>query len=954
MIDLLSNLEKTTIRPSIDSLHTYTTIYTDNMPKKPSLLLVDGSSYMYRAFYALPNLRNSQGEPTGAVYGMVNMLRRLVIDFPESTHRVCVFDAHGKTFRDELYADYKATRSSMPDDMRLQIGAINSIVSALGWHILSVPNVEADDVIGTLSVQASQQGYDTVISTGDKDMAQLVNSNVLIVDTMKHVCMGIKEVEAKFGVLPERIVDYLALIGDISDNIPGVYKCGPKTALNWLKIYGSLDHLMAQSHEIKGVVGEHLRQAIECNQFDLTRQLLRIKCDVDLSMYLHSDNPLDSLKTPLPDFSVQKQLFSQLGFKTWLRELDDGHIAVMEPMPSQSLFISDTSSNRYDIIYTESEFQHWFNRIQKAHLVAIDTETDSLNVWKARLVGLSFCYENGVAAYIPLGHNYPDVPQELPLLFVLNTLKPWLESDAIHQQKILQHAKFDMHIFANYGIQLRGVAHDTLLAAYVIESHKRNHLNALAERYLGKKGITYEDLCGKGVKAITIDQVDISRVAAYAAEDADFTWQVHHAMQPIIQADKGLTAIYHLEIASQPILFEIERTGVTIDSDQLRVQSHKLGKQLLALEQAAYVIANQPFNLNSPKQLGDIMYTQLGYPIQNRTPSGIPSTDEETLHVLVNLLDNQGRPCTLASIILQYRSLAKLKNTYTDPLPMLIEASTGRIHTHYAQAAVITGRLSSSEPNLQNIPIKTAQGRCVRQAFIAPANHQLLSVDYSQIELRIMAHLSQDTALIQAFKNGMDIHRVTAADLFNIPIEKIDTVTNEQRRYAKTINFGLIYGMSAFGLANALGISNSEAKVYIERYFSVYTGVKNYMSAIKLQAKNQGYVSTILGRRIYLPDINANGPKRTAAERAAINAPMQGTAADLIKQAMVDIAHWLKRECLHSKILMQVHDELVLEVPDNELEIIKVQVPQLMSKVLALEVPLIAQVGIGKNWDSAH
>ncbi len=941
-MDLFSNLEPQTIT-------------IDSSSQKQVLLLVDGSSYLYRAFYALPNLRNQAGEPTGAVYGVVNMMRRLAADFPQATHRVCVFDAKGKTFRDDLYSEYKATRSQMPDELCSQIESVHAIVAALGWHVLIVPAVEADDVIGTLVVQAAAVGCDTVISTSDKDMAQLVNSTVLLVDTMKQERMGVAGVEDNFGVPPERIIDYLSLIGDTSDNIPGVHKCGPKTAVKWLQTYGSLDNLIMKAHEIKGVVGESLRQAIANNQFALTRQLLTIKCDVDLTAYI--DN-FDALKTPAPNLLVQRTLFDQLGFRTWLRELTgDAHsipVGDARVFADKPHLLVIAATVQYETILTLPDLHRWLDKIQAAPLVAIDTETNALGAWKAHLVGISLCCETGIAAYIPVGHTYSDAPEQLPLSLVLSLLKPWLESDAVHQQKILQHAKFDMHVFANHGIQLRGVAHDTLLAAYVLESHKRNNLSALAERYLGKKGIAYEDLCGKGTKAITIDQVSIEQVAVYAAEDADFTWQLHHLMLPIIQADEGLTAVYALEIASQPVLFDIERTGVKIDTQLLHAHSHELSIELLDLEQQAHSIANQPFNLNSPKQLGDVMYQQLGYPIQSKTATGAPSTDEDTLQALVHAKDSNGQPCLLPAVILQHRSLAKLKNTYTDPLPTLIEPRTGRVHTHYSQAAVITGRLSSSEPNLQNIPIKTVQGRRIRQAFIATSGCQLVSVDYSQIELRIMAHVSQDSALIQAFNAGVDIHRATAAEIFGVSSDAIHTVTNEQRRYAKTINFGLIYGMSAFGLANALGISNTEAKGYIERYFARYTGVKAYMSRIKLEAKAQGYVSTVLGRRIYLPDINANGPRRAGAERAAINAPMQGTAADLIKQAMVNIAAWLKLNQLNSKIIMQVHDELILEVPDNELEIIQKTIPSLMTNALTLTVPLIAEVGIGKNWGLAH
>jgi DNA polymerase-1 len=666
--------------------------------------------------------------------------------------------------------------------------------------------------------------------------------------------------------------------------------------------------------------------------------------------------------------AVQREMFDKYGFRTWLRELtgDDtsqpsGDVRVATVMPA-------AVATAYETVLTLADLQRWLAIIAAAPLVALDTETTALGAWQARLVGISLCCENGVACYIPVGHTYGGAPEQLPLDVVLNALKPWLESDLPTQQKVLQHAKFDMHVFANHGIALRGVAHDTLLAAYVLESHKRNNLGALAERYLGRKGTAYEDLCGKGAKAITMDQVDIERAAHYAAEDADFTWQLHHILQAAIHADTtadttakavtGLARIYALEIASQPVLFAIERTGVKIDTQQLNTQSTELGVALLALEQQAYAIAEQPFNLNSPKQLGDIMYEKLGYPIQSTTASGAPSTDEDTLHTLANSVDSAGQPCLLPAVLLEYRGLAKLKNTYTDTLPTMLEPKTQRIHTHYAQAAVVTGRLSSSEPNLQNIPVKTAQGRRIRQAFVAPTGSHIVSADYSQIELRIMAHVSQDAALIAAFKAGVDVHRATAAEIFGVAPDALDSVTSEQRRYAKTINFGLIYGMSAFGLANALGISNTEAKGYIERYFARYTGVKQYMERTKVEAKAQGFVATVLGRRIWLPDIAANGPRRGGAERAAINAPMQGTAADLIKLAMIDIHAWLtaenRAERLNSRIIMQVHDELVLEVPDAELALMKREIPQRMAAVASLAVPLLAEVGVGADWDAAH
>ena len=921
-------------------------------PAPQTLLLVDGSSYLYRAFHAMPDLRNNQGAPTGALYGIINMMRRMTADYPKSTHRVCVFDAKGPTFRDELYPDYKATRSPMPDDMRLQIEPIHAVVAALGWHVLNVPGVEADDVIGTLAVQAAARNCQTIISTGDKDMAQLVNAQVLLVNTMTNERMGRAGVEDKFGIPPHLIVDYLALIGDTVDNIPGVMKCGPKTAVKWLLEYGSLDGVIANAASIGGAVGENLRQALP--QFPLTRALLTIKCDVDLTAHAAS---FDALQTPPQNLDVQKHIFDTYGFRTWFRELagenanPSGDARIRSSTAAPSTNAADATSEapppppavpaNYETIFTEAALQAWLAKIQAASLVALDTETNALGAWQARLVGISLCVAAGEACYIPTGHTYGGAPEQLPLELVLATLKPWLESD---KPKVLQHGKFDMHVFANHGIALKGVAHDTLLAAYVLESHKRNNLGALAERWLGRKGVAYEDLCGKGASAITMDQVDVERAAHYAAEDADFTFQIHALQQPVIQADAGLARIYALEIVSQPALFDIERTGVLVNAAMLQAQSAEIGATLMGLEKQAYDIAGQPFNLNSPKQLGEVMYDKLGYPAKNKTATGAPSTDEDTLQELA--LDYP-----LPKVLLEYRGLAKLKSTYTDKLPSSIEPRTGRVHTHYAQAAVVTGRLSSSDPNLQNIPVKTLEGRRIRQAFVAPAGSHIVSADYSQIELRIMAHVSQDPALIKAFLDGEDVHRATAAEVFGV---QVGEVTSEQRRYAKVINFGLIYGMSAFGLASNLGIGNTEAKNYIDRYFSRYVGVKQYMDRTKLEAKSKGYVSTVFGRRLWLPDINASGPRRGGAERAAINAPMQGTAADLIKMAMVNINDWLKAEGLASRIVMQVHDELVLEEPEGELEMIQREVPKRMAVVAELAVPLLAEVGVGGDWDGAH
>lgn len=917
-----------------------------------TLLLVDGSSYLYRAFHALPDMRNAEGAPTGALYGIINMLRRLRNDYPAS-YVACVFDAKGKTFRDDLYPDYKATRKSMPEDLALQIEPIHAAVRALGWPILMVEGIEADDVIGTLSVQATAAGLDTIVSTGDKDMAQLVNEHVTLVNTMSNEVLDIAGVTAKFGVPPERIVDYLSLIGDTVDNVPGVEKCGPKTAVKWLTAYGSLDGVMANADKITGVVGENLRKALDW--LPQGRVLVTVKTDCDLSQHMQSI--LESLTMQPQDKDVLKDIFTRYNFRTWLRELGDGGEAGAStaPMagasaaagleaPAQGGLFAAASKVEYETVLTDAQLDQWIARINAAELTAVDTETTSLEAMQAELVGISLCCEAGRAAYIPVAHNYQDAPAQLAREHVLQKLKPWLE-DAT-KPKLGQHLKYDSHIFANYGIRLAGIKHDTLLESYVFESHRPHDMDSLAARHLERKTITYAEVCGKGASQIGFNEVAIERATEYAAEDAEVTLALHQAMWPQIEHDEKLRFIYEkIEVPTSVVLQKIERNGVLIDSDRLGQQSHDLGKRMLEIEQQAYDLAGQPFNLNSPKQLGEILFGKLELPVVKKTASGAPSTDEEVLQKLAE-------DYPLPKVLLDYRGLAKLKSTYTDKLPKMINPATGRVHTNYAQAVAVTGRLSSNEPNLQNIPIRTAEGRRIREAFIAPEGSVIVSADYSQIELRIMAHISEDENMLKAFANNEDIHKATAAEIFGIAPEQVES---EQRRYAKVINFGLIYGMSAFGLAGNLGIERSAAQMYIDKYFMRFSGVKRYMDETRLQAKARGYVETVFGRRLWLPEINSpNGPRRQGAERAAINAPMQGTAADLIKLAMIAVQDWLESTGMHSRMIMQVHDELVLEVPQQELDRVREKLPELMKNVAELKVPLLAEVGIGKNWDEAH
>ncbi|HSI44598.1 MAG TPA: DNA polymerase I [Methylophilus sp.] len=917
-----------------------------------TLLLVDGSSYLYRAFHAMPDLRNSANEPVGAIQGVLNMLRRLHKDYP-AEYSACVFDAKGKTFRDDLYPEYKANRVSMPDDLRVQIEPLYETIRAMGWPLIIEDGVEADDVIGALAKQAEKEGIKTIISTGDKDITQLVNEHITVVNTMRDAfrktddVLDIAGVENKFGISPSKIIDYLILVGDTSDNVPGVEKVGPKTAVKWLTEYGSLDNIVANADNIKGVVGDNLRKALPW--LPTARELITIRCDVGVCEHF------DDLIQQAPDVEKLHTLFDHFEFRTWKRELDklsDGSTSrtasATSPPPSAPVatkndYVPDTR-RQYQAVFTEAELDSWLARLQKAELVCFDTETTSLDPLQAKIVGVSFSVTPGEAAYVPLTHDYFDAPAQLPFNNTLEKLKPILENPAI--KKVGQNLKYDMHVLANHGIQLQGVAHDTLLQSYVFESHKGHGMDELSERHLGISPIPFEAVAGKGAKQVSFNQVTVEQASEYAAEDADITLQLHRALYPQVAESSKLDFIYaQIEMPSMLALQRMERRGVLIDSHMLNRQSNEIGLRLMELEKQAFELAGQPFNLGSPKQLQEILFGKLGIKPLKKTPSGVPSTDEDVLQELA--LDYP-----LPKVLLEYRGLAKLKSTYTDKLPKMINPATGRVHTNYNQAVAITGRLASSDPNLQNIPVRTAEGRRIREAFIAPPGSHIVSADYSQIELRIMAHLSQDAGMLSAFANNEDIHRATAAEIFGVEKTVVD---NEQRRYAKVINFGLIYGMSAFGLAQNLNIERSAAQSYIERYFARYPGVRQYMSETRELAKQQGYVETIFGRRLWVPEINsANGNRRAGAERAAINAPMQGTAADLIKLAMIAVDKWLTEEKLQTKLIMQVHDELVLEVPDAELALVKQQLPLLMQSVATLDVPLLAEVGIGNSWESAH
>ncbi|PIT42937.1 DNA polymerase I [Snodgrassella alvi] len=931
------------------------------MQKK--LLLVDGSSYLYRAFHALAPLTSPTGMPTGALYGVLNMLRRLRMDTAHD-YACCVFDAKGENFRHQMYPEYKANRPPMPEDLRPQAEALPELVKLMGWPVLSVSGVEADDVIGTLSCMAQQAGYEVIISTGDKDMAQLVNNQVTLVNTMSNEKLDITGVIEKFGVKPEQIIDYLSLIGDKVDNVPGVDKCGPKTAVKWLKEYETLQNIIQHANDIKGKVGENLRHAIP--KLPLSYQLITIKTDVNLQDVL--PRGLEDLKRQKPKWQELIPNFQELGFKNWLKEaqthLDEHHLSDSKELTgdmfaeSEIIKNSGTDNNatstetdylrnipkQYSAITTNEQLTELKTQLENAQTIALDTETDNLDAMKANLVGISIALEPGKAFYIPVGHPPTAVNEQLPLETVLNCLKPYLESNKLG--KIGQNIKYDQHVLANYNIGLNGIIGDSMLASYIVESHLGHSLDELALRHLNWQTIKYEDLCGKGAKQICFSDVPLDDAVNYAAEDADVSLRLEILLRQQMNSAQ-LELYHHLEIPIERILFLMERTGVLIDRQELTQQSHELGNQLIKLEEQAYQLAGQPFNLNSPKQLQAILFDKMGIPTTGlkKTSSGAISTNEAVLEKLA-------MDYPLPKLILQTRTLAKLKSTYTDKLPQLINSQTGRVHTTYAQAVAITGRLASNNPNLQNIPVRTEEGRRIRKSFIAPPDQLIVSADYSQIELRIMAHLSKDATLIDAFQNNEDIHKRTAAEIFSTSQNEI---TAEQRRYAKTINFGLIYGMSEYGLAKSLGIELQAAQHFISRYFSRYPGVHEYMEKTKEQAFQHGFVETLFGRRLYLPGLkSSNGTERAGALRAAINAPMQGTASDLIKRAMIAVQDWLEQQNMQSKLIMQVHDELVLQVTESELSDVMHQLPKLMSAVAKLSVPLIADVGSGHNWEEAH
>jgi len=919
-----------------------------NASPTPLLLLVDGSSYLYRAFHAMPDLRGPEGQPTGAVHGMVAMLRQLRERHP-AAHAACVFDASGPTFRDAWYPEYKAQRAPMPEELRAQIPLIHEVVRLLGWPVLTVPGIEADDVIGTLARLGEASGHAVLISTGDKDLAQLVTPQVTLINTMSNERLDPLGVLAKFGVPPSAIVDYLTLMGDAVDNVPGVDKVGPKTAAKWLAEYGSLDGVVAAAGAIKGVAGENLRKALDW--LPTGRKLVTVKCDCELSEHLQPWPSVEGLAFGASDHAGLLAFTTRHGFKSWKRELEGqggGATAAAEPAPgaapaqAPSLPPPPVQDRRYETVLSWEAFERWLQRIEAAELVALDTETDSLSNLEARIVGISFSVEPFEACYIPLRHAGMDAPAQLPLDEVLARLKPWLEDP--ERRKLGQHVKYDSHVFANHGIAVQGYAHDTMLQSYVLEAHRSHGLEALAERELGRKGLSYEDLCGKGAHQIPFAQVDVARAAEYSCEDSEMCLAVHRRLFP--RLDDKLRWVYEqIEMPTSALLCRVERNGVLIDTAMLQQQSHELGQRLVRLESELHELAGQPFNIGSPKQIGEILFGKLGLPVKKKTATGAPSTDEEVLTELA-----QDFP--LPAKILEHRSLAKLKSTYTDKLPQMVNAHTGRVHTHYAQAVAVTGRLASNDPNLQNIPVRTLEGRRIREAFVAPPGHQIASADYSQIELRIMAHLSEDPGLCSAFAAGEDIHKATASQVFGTPLAE---VSGEQRRAAKAINFGLIYGMGAFGLAAQLGIDTKAAKDYIDQYFARFQGVRRYMDETRAAAKAQGFVETVFGRRLWLPEINGgNAMRRAGAERQAINAPMQGTAADLIKLAMLAVQRELDAQGLATRIVMQVHDELVFEVPDDELSWLRAEVPRLMAGVASLKVPLLAEVGAGASWEAAH
>ena len=908
-----------------------------------TLLLVDGSSYLYRAFHALPELKNKDNHPTGVIYGVLNMLRLTHSQFP-SDYSVCIFDAKGKTFRNDIYSEYKANRPKMPEELAIQIEPLKKAITAMGWPMMIKDSVEADDVIGTLSKQANANKIKVIISTGDKDLAQLVNNDTKLINTMTNEELDIDGVQNKFGVPPSSIIDYLTIIGDKADNVPGIEKVGPKTALKWLNEYKSLEKIVKNSEKFGGVVGENLRKSIDW--LPTAKDLITIRCDLDIKVNW------DEFIKKEPNNKILQEIYKEFNFSRWLQDLEkkgsDGYKSAEDDLkntiPTNKDFNFNNKRN-YITINDEQTLDKWIEAIEAKKIIAIDTETDSLNVMIANLVGISISIDSGSACYIPLKHQSSGAIAQLDLDLVIKKMKPVLEDETII--KIGQNIKYDAHIFLNYGINILGINEDTMLMSYILESNQSHGMDKLSKKYLGHECISYESLVGKGVKQITFDQVYLEDAAPYAAEDADVTLQLFQNLNILLKENKNLLKVYNeIEIPSMQALIQIERNGVLIDSVILQKQSHEIGEKLIGLEKEAFILADQPFNLSSPKQLREILFEKLNIKPLKKTPTGTPSTSEEVLKILA--LDYP-----LPKLILEHRSLSKLKTTYTDKLPRMINQATGRVHTSYNQAVAITGRLASSDPNLQNIPIRTAEGRKVREAFIAPQGSKILSADYSQIELRIMAHLSQDDRLIEAFNNDEDIHKITAGEIFNTSIKNI---TNEQRRYAKVINFGLIYGMSPFGLAKNLNIERSAAQNYIDRYFTQYPSVRQYMDDAKQTAKEKGYVETFFGRRLWLPEINgSNGISRAAAERAAINGPMQGTAADLIKLAMVEVHNWIKKDPqIKGKMIMQVHDELVFEVPDGEVELFKETVPKLMKNVASLSVPLIADIGAGLNWEQAH
>ena len=900
------------------------------MSEQPPFILVDGSSYLFRAFHALPPLTNSKGEPTGAVVGVVNMLRKLLQEY-QPEHIAVVFDAPGGSFRNQLYSEYKAHRPPMPDDLRVQIEPLHTIIKAMGLPLLMIEGVEADDVIGTLATQASELGMETLISTGDKDLAQLVDQHVTLINTMSETTLDRQGVIDKFAVTPEQIIDFLALTGDSVDNIPGVAKCGPKTAAKWLAAYGDLDTLMAKADEIKGKIGENLRAALET--LPLSRQLTTIKRDVELEV-----TP-ETLQLQTPNIEQLHEQYQRLEARRLLESL--------EPQAEAETSVErEAVEARYETILTETAFDEWLQRLQQAELFAFDTETTSLDYMQAEIVGVSFAVEAGEAAYLPVAHDYPGAPDQLDRDSVLQRLKPLLEDPA--RAKVGQNLKYDMSVLARYGIEMQGIAFDTMLESYVLNSTASRHdMDSLAQHYLGQPTIKYEEVAGKGAKQLSFNQVELEQAAPYAAEDADITLRLHQHLWQELQPEQALTSLLQeIEIPLVPLLSRIERCGVLIDSGMLKRQGQQLAQRLHELEQQAYDIAGRPFNLGSPKQIGQIFFEELELPVIAKTPKGAPSTAESVLQELAD----QG--FELPQVILQHRGLSKLKSTYVDKLPQMIDRDSGRVHTSYHQAVAATGRLSSSDPNLQNIPVRTEEGRRIRQAFIPPPGWKMIAADYSQIELRIMAHLSGDEGLLKAFSEGVDIHRATAAEVFATPV---DDVSADQRRSAKAINFGLIYGMSAFGLARQLDIGRNEAQAYVDLYFERYPGVKAYMERIRQQAHDQGYVETLYGRRLYLPEINSrNGQRRQAAERTAINAPMQGSAADIIKRAMLAVDSWIMKDQPPLRMLMQVHDELVFEVEADFLETAREKIRNLMESAAELDVPLLVDVGDGDNWDQAH